>query len=319
MQRSKNANRGIIQRQKAHFARVRAQQQHEQHEQQDTSFPSSVFRNRDQVGIGEEECPPLSLSPTVGHTGQGKTLQGGEIGSGILPARYGSTPETRNRAKRRRLHTQQDTAVSAHTSSECVPRYPHRSASPRRCSLLISFAAIHDQNGREAVEDQATNVLEARKRKLLEQGDWAGLVHPKAPAMNFKASEDRKMIGKRRKITNQALAIREGRSGFEPPPLPIQTSARGFVGAPRVRFARDESLEPSLNDQIRVRFVDSSLPTDAINPNEQSEVHHRLTFEPASKSPAAAWIDKASRAKAIGETNHGNVIDYAMATKIGNF
>lgn len=99
--------------------------------------------------------------------------------------------------------------------------------------------------------DAEEGLLEARRRRLLQQGDWAGLTRPKPVSMHFQSSEEKDKIGKRRKIKDHRAATT------------LQSTRHRLVP----RLARDEgSNHPGLymrgalqNEDIRIRIGTDAL------------------------------------------------------------
>ena len=102
---AKVASKGIIQKQKAHFARARTRLQNEA-SPTISPFHSSFFRHD----------PPFSLR-TVRHTGHSRTLQSHENGMGVSPVLH-SALETHDVAEEKSLQAAKDTAASGVTNSE---------------------------------------------------------------------------------------------------------------------------------------------------------------------------------------------------------
>ena len=105
LQRSKNANKGIVQKQKAHFARARTQLHNDA-----PTIQSSLL-------CGD----PPAVSRTVRHAGHSRTSRSHSGSIDCSPVRRGR-PETQDGAERRLLHVQTDTVASRDTNRECVPR-----------------------------------------------------------------------------------------------------------------------------------------------------------------------------------------------------
>jgi hypothetical protein len=78
------------------------------------------------------------------------------------------------------------------------------------CSLLIACTGGSRRKRKaDNADPEESLLLEARRKKLLRQQDWAGLTRPKPIPTHFASSAEREKIGKRRKIKGRgALTVR---------------------------------------------------------------------------------------------------------------
>lgn len=107
LQRSKNANRGVTPKQKAHFARIRAQVE-------DTAF-SNPQAFDSSMACGDA---PFS-SHALHHTGHSGTPRDHDNGMGISPV-VRNRPKTHHEAESRPMHGQTNGAASEDGNSECA-------------------------------------------------------------------------------------------------------------------------------------------------------------------------------------------------------
>ncbi|KAJ4305865.1 hypothetical protein N0V90_001398 [Kalmusia sp. IMI 367209] len=128
---------------------------------------------------------------------------------------------------------------------------------------------------RTADSDPEESLMEARKKRLLQQSDWAGLVRPKPAVMDFKAKEDRGKIGKRRKIRDpHALTIPKAHSRLVPRPFQFGTSrqpGQDTSGAPR-------------DYDIRIRIGTDALTRDWTMQQTPSQSQAAVTSYEASSN-----------------------------------
>lgn len=126
LQQSKNANKGIIQKQKAHFARARTQLQNNIGAST-PAFPSGFFGAE---GVTRQPQFPRSSARTARLPRRGRKLQDQDRSIAASPVRY-VRPGTRDAAERRPLHghNRANDASSGNTSSKCAT-LSHRSDAP---------------------------------------------------------------------------------------------------------------------------------------------------------------------------------------------
>jgi hypothetical protein len=120
LQRSKDANKGIIQKQKAHFARARTQLQNST-PASTPAFPSDLFCNK---SVSQHPQLLLSSARTARLTGHSRTLWGHDKSIGASPVRH-ERPGTRDVPEESPLHghDRASTAASGNTNRKCAPRF----------------------------------------------------------------------------------------------------------------------------------------------------------------------------------------------------
>ncbi|KAF2643784.1 hypothetical protein P280DRAFT_216560 [Massarina eburnea CBS 473.64] len=153
LQRSKKTSKGVLQKQKAHFARARTQLQNGS--QRVSPFRPSYLRDEEHTLL-DGQLPPLFSSRSIRHTGHSKTLR--------------EPPEQSS------AHQRPSSAGTRKRSEEDV--------------------------------DPEERLLLARRNRLLQQPDWAGLMRSRPAALStlqFRSTEEKGMIGKRRKLKDHPV------------------------------------------------------------------------------------------------------------------
>jgi hypothetical protein len=126
LKRSKDANKGIIQKQKAHFARARTRLQHST-PASTPAFPSDLFCDE---SVSQHPQLLLSRARAARPTGHSRTLRGHDKSIRASPVRH-EQPGTRGLADRSPLHSRDgaNIAASGNTNRKCAT-LSHRSDAP---------------------------------------------------------------------------------------------------------------------------------------------------------------------------------------------
>lgn len=302
LQRSKNANRGIVQKQKAHFARARVPIQN------DTAARTSPSRN-DLVRIEKGHAisisqPPPSNAHASRHTGDSKSLlrsHDSGVAGDASPVRHRGLG-TRNTPQRRYLRGNApfDTAASGKTNSECVPHFltDQDRRTLQQCSLLIYFTGRYHQTTESTAVGSPESLMVAKRTRLLQQSDWAGLKRPRHPVMDFKAQQSRDEIGKRRKIRDHyALTIHDGHSRLVPRHVPAETSRQlghNTGGAHQIRDIRIRIGFEALTNGMSVRTPSqASVMSDAASSESMLRANNAL--HPFAPKPGQQPVPDAHR------------------------
>jgi hypothetical protein len=115
--------------------------------------------------------------------------------------------------------------------------------------VLTLTIGRHERTLDESNNDTEETLLEARRKRLLRQGDWAGLTRSKPAELRFPSAEEKRMIGKRRKIKDhrvQALATH----------LPV---------SPRQREAKNRTRGgPYMSGALPIEDISIRLGSDAL-------------------------------------------------------
>ncbi|KAG9194174.1 hypothetical protein G6011_04209 [Alternaria panax] len=198
LQRTKKANRGVLQQQKAYFAKARTQLQNAT-DSPAAPFRPSYLRDNDDCGLW-----------------------------GITPSVSGSVRHTGHAAKRTGERRQRGpTTEKRRSTTNALGKFPHEqhSASPLRYSLPNSNVQLRIRKGstdlrdvnRKALEmDMELQLLEVNRKRLLIQHDWVGIDPLKPVSLQFQSSREKSKIGKRRRTTrgHGAAPRRENNDGF---------------------------------------------------------------------------------------------------------
>ncbi|KAF2452166.1 hypothetical protein P171DRAFT_468511 [Karstenula rhodostoma CBS 690.94] len=283
LQRSKDANKGIIQKQKAHFARARTQLQHDSRASTST-FPYAF--------LGDERASqqpqfPLTSARTARFTGRSR-----DRSAAASPVHH-DRPGTRNVAERRppHGHDQANAAWSGNTSGR------------------------HHQDRSPDADDSEESLLEA-KRRLLRQNDWAGLARPTPPVMNSRAQQGRDEIGNRRKPSHRnALTKREAPSRHVP--LSHQTDSRRQLGGGahqnhdiKIRIGDDAlTNRTTVQHSSQAQAQESVAVYDATSEDMTlgNDALHRAALKPGQQvDPNACWF--------VGAPTHAHRNSMRMAT-----
>ncbi|KAF2686768.1 hypothetical protein K458DRAFT_402328 [Lentithecium fluviatile CBS 122367] len=215
LQRFKQANNGIVQKQKAHFTRARTLLENNS-SSLTSPFHPSFFRDDESELSGW--LPPFS-SRTVRHTGHSKTFQERHSRAVHVPSRHGS---------------REDEPTQTSTS---------RPREQNRAPAYGSAASGEAKRKRKADNaDLEESLLEARRERLMRQQDWAGLTRSKPLRMQFPSSSEKEKIGKRRKIEGRGAPTTMPKGNPSPSRRPqthhIQppsAHARGALAGEKIR------------------------------------------------------------------------------------
>jgi hypothetical protein len=217
LQRTRNANKGIVQKQKAYFARART------HLQNGPRSPAAPFRptylqNDDNFELAG--CLPSFGSGSVRHTGHS--------------------------ARRRNEATRQISVLNNHTLHS-NGREEHgirgTDAKPPETRYGDALTDRRQQKRKADDADVETQLLEANRKRLLGQGDWVGVTPSRPLDFQFLSRKDKSKVGRRRKV--------EGRHGA----APRQRNEAGFV-TQRLQLANDQHAEAFMSGAIRNRSGD---------------------------------------------------------------
>jgi hypothetical protein len=189
LQRMKDANKGVVQKQKAYFARART---HLQIGPKSPAVPFIPTYLQNDDNFEPAGCLSSFASGPVRHTGHS--------------------------ARRRRNATQQVTPLNVctlhpDTNEKEIPRGTSSPAPETKHTV-----GDHRQRQRTADEvDMETQLLEANRKRLLRQGDWIGVTSSRPLSLRFTSSKEKNQVGRRRKV--------EGRYGA----APRHSDESGFV------------------------------------------------------------------------------------------
>ena len=197
LQRTKKANTGVVQQQRAYFAKARTHFQMATNSPAAPGFPNYLRKSEDAGFLGI----PLFGSGSVRHTGHSATLRGGRRVPELPP--NDACPTTR-------YHREPPHGLP-HGGSIDGPAWSH---DPRGTKAGSWNELLHSRNGHvKKTNDQtdfggrkrkATNnnteleVLEAKKKRLLAQQDWVGIDASKPVSLRFPSSKEKDKFGKRR-------------------------------------------------------------------------------------------------------------------------
>ncbi|KAF1939707.1 hypothetical protein EJ02DRAFT_408020 [Clathrospora elynae] len=198
LQRTRKANQGVMQQQKAYFAKARTQLQNMQSSTV-APFRPSYLRDRDVDLFGQM---PMLGSGSVRHTGHSARRRG-------ETTRREHSPDDRQYETR---YDEPSTRGEIHTN---VP-YRRPSATDTHKGKLHSVSQTDDvaePNGeiRKANDTSAeTQLLEANRKRLLSQQDWVAIDPSKPVNLRFLPSKEKEKIGKRRRTTGKhGAALRQ--------------------------------------------------------------------------------------------------------------
>ncbi|KAF2126915.1 hypothetical protein P153DRAFT_296958 [Dothidotthia symphoricarpi CBS 119687] len=195
LQRTKHANKGVVQKQKAYFARSRTQLQN------GLRSPVAPFR-------------PSYLRKDDDH----------ESGERIRSFHPGSTRHTSHTTRQRHGGTGRGTSPLDRTrchEDEVGHAYQVASNGVSRHTILglgSSGSAVREKPDQKRKADDANieaQLLEANKKRLLRQQDWVGIAPSKPADLRYRPSKETDRIGKRRKIHGRHRASARRRSNME--------------------------------------------------------------------------------------------------------
>lgn len=259
LQRSRAANKGVIQRQKAHFARAKAQLQDSASTDTSPHRPSFF---RDERVSQHHKLPKLSSPHNSRHAGQIATLQG--------PDKTASWPAHRTVAENGLLHgsEQYGTMAERHTRGELVLLFftDHMHA-PCHAILLMFLLGRHSQRQMPSDNDPEERLLETRRKRLLQQSNWAGLAQVQSHELDDNTKRDRGQIGKRRKTRHDHALTRLV-------PHPLRATASRQPGSALQKTRGEE--------EIRIRVGTDALSNTTPALKSPSPSRQNLTLYSAS-------------------------------------
>ena len=252
----------MLQKQKAHFAKVRATTQNAPSSQH--TFKPDFLR---------DSRPSFNRKQTL-HDSMHKTQNQGEITlakehapSGQIDKRGSSSHET-HAATMRQPPTgpAEVVSVSSRVSSSAYQSSPseHRHHSGKEDTYVL-----RPPSG--VSEEEA--LLLANRRRLLARSDWLGLSAVRPVRMNFSASHDKDRVGKRRKVqkTGSQKAKPAGQRLLTP------------LFEDRMLFGRDQLMHGAIPDEESIRI---KIGTDALASQTQPS-RSRRSHTPAHTSARA--------------------------------
>ncbi|PVI05187.1 hypothetical protein DM02DRAFT_650845 [Periconia macrospinosa] len=174
LHRLKNTKNGIVQKQKAHFARARARLQSGSRRSSPPVPPTYLAADEEL----EHRWPP-ALKSNISRP-HDKTDQPGNIRPSASPV-------------------DQDHGDAAHAYSPREGSPDLFSDSKEENSTPVARLTHERKRKREHGNANSADTLSARKMMLLRQQDWAGLTRSKPAELHVQSFTDKEMIGKRRK------------------------------------------------------------------------------------------------------------------------
>ncbi|KAF1918463.1 hypothetical protein BDU57DRAFT_200070 [Ampelomyces quisqualis] len=177
LQRTKQANKGVVQKQKAYFAR----RTHLQNGRNTPAVPfkPDYFQNDDGSGLSGRLPLCGTAQPLHERTQQDNLLRSSTLHSGV----------SRRRPRER-----------------CTPELSRGGASDMGHS---KHDVVEDCSSKRKVDeaDIETRLLEAKKKRLLSQRDWIGVAPLRPLHFNFLNNKDKSKIGRRRKVRDSHGAV----------------------------------------------------------------------------------------------------------------
>ena len=169
LQRTKNANKGVVQKQKAYFARARTQIQNK---------PKSPVTNF---------CPSyLRVNEDLDHDRQISTFRT----ASLHQIGHSSRPRTAQLSKRKSRNTESPT---------------HYDDPPLRVFRGYSLLKRAAQNSAGLESDTEGQILEANRERLLKQADWIGIASSKPVSLQCARDRVNNNTGKRRKTSGKLV------------------------------------------------------------------------------------------------------------------
>ncbi|XPT01678.1 hypothetical protein M3J09_010808 [Ascochyta lentis] len=234
LQRTKNAHKGVVQRQKAHFARARTQLQ------QSPGAPIMPFRPDYLVdGDGRESGHHLSpFGSSIRHTGHSP--------------------------RRHRERDERDISSIPRSSRHLQETNPHFSL--RKRSSGTEREKKRDRGKRATDIDTEMQLLEANKERLLRQQDWIGVAPSRPVDLQFLSVKEKNRIGKRRKMEGKSRATARRQSPTVYPHRTGEDELEDHGDA----FMSGALPIPSAADKIRVRIGSHALTAVSTQPNNDA-------------------------------------------------
>ncbi|KAI9651924.1 MAG: hypothetical protein M1831_007504 [Alyxoria varia] len=266
---SKNAKSGAAHRQSEYFAKARTKLQNgsERH----TPFVPSFLQDE---AAHHDTNSPRPRQSRLEHFDQtapvAKRLSALSQTSShrrrvTEPSRAGLSLESERLSSIRQKHSQQRTR-----EAELLEHRGSKIARQTQSSRPLPRKRLHSRDGNESIE--------AKKRRILLQGDWTGLQTTKPLHVDFKSNESRELIGKRRKLNEHDHLRRAGMGERKKVP---SVGDRGRRIGPR-----PDGLSDTNDDgrSIKIRIGDDAF---------LSQTSTRPSQLPQNKSSARPLIDEA--------------------------
>ncbi|KAE8866782.1 hypothetical protein PTNB73_04876 [Pyrenophora teres f. teres] len=215
LQRTKKANAGVLQQQRAYFAKART------HLQNATNSPIAPFYPD---YLRESEHPGLSRmssfgSGSVRHTGHSARLRSGRM---VPDLTLNDACPTMG------YYREPPHRLSLGRSVESPPAWSH---DPQGTKQVRRHELLHGRLGHVEENDHQTDfpgrkrkatktspevqLLEAKRKRLLAQQDWVGIDPSKPVSLRFLPSKEKEKIGKRRRKSRSHCAILRKRKDDE--------------------------------------------------------------------------------------------------------
>ncbi|KAF1835189.1 hypothetical protein BDW02DRAFT_597577 [Decorospora gaudefroyi] len=284
LQRTKKANTGVLQQQRAYFAKART------HLQNTTNSPGPPFRPsylRDNEDFGAMRA---------------------SFGSGSV--RHVGHPAKRSGARRRRKPSPDNRRsdigydeLSTHESSPThFAQFPPSQPSKQK-------HAKEELRGEEcqAIDVSAeTRLLEANRKRLLTQQDWIGIDPSKPVSLRFLSSKDKDKIGKRRRITGKHAATLKQKNDTVLRPH-LRRADERFTGA------SERGATRNVVEDIRIRIgTDALTNTCSAQPNEYTQSH-------ASSEPMLFDQEGPATQPQAGETYFAPLVNPQLSATISAY
>ncbi|KAH7068188.1 hypothetical protein BKA63DRAFT_478566 [Paraphoma chrysanthemicola] len=236
LQRTKHANKGVVQKQKAHFARARTHLQNGA-KSPDVPFRPSYLQNDDSFELAGRL--PLLVSGSVRHTGHSVRQQ---HDSGHRKGSPGGEL--------------QESGLSKESNATFAPLAVSSRAARRPVSLDTKVTVDERPNKRKVLDtDVEVQLLQANKKRLLQQRDWIGVAPSSPVKLRRLPSEEKRRHGRRRKVEGQHGAITRRREQVDPTLSRLQPTDDRYAHA----FIASTSQNPL--GPIRVRIGTYALTT----------------------------------------------------------
>ncbi|KAF1849426.1 uncharacterized protein K460DRAFT_354276 [Cucurbitaria berberidis CBS 394.84] len=251
LQRTKNANKGVLQRQKAYFARART------HLQSASNSPTTPFRPSylgDNDSFDFMEQIPTLGSGVVQHAGHPARGRGERLRRKTPPADRRPVPDN-PRLKRE-------------AGRKCVKNRP----ASRLGAAKRGSEAQHDERRRATETDLETQLLEANRKRLLRQQDWIGINSPKPVHLQYFSNKEKDKIGKRRKTQGKLGATARLKSNANMAGQPPQNAGDGLYRAFMAPEVRNDV------ENIRIR-----IGTDALSTAYSNQLNHYARSQASSE------------------------------------
>ncbi|KAJ8110001.1 hypothetical protein OPT61_g7041 [Boeremia exigua] len=178
LQRTKHANKGVVQKQRAYFARARTKLQ------QSPNSPTAPF-----CPDFLRECDSNSFGRRIASSSSGSVHRAGHLAGKRARKEERHLPST---VRERQCEDDRRETIS-HSAQD---RYRVEAENEKQ-----------RDKGTKEVTDSETQLLEANKKRLLRQQDWVGIVPSKPVELQYFPSKERAPTGKRRKLNATSRAV----------------------------------------------------------------------------------------------------------------